>query len=89
MGQIDSQIQQQRTIHAYLMKGGWHSAVHLNRIGHTGDARKITSRLRRKGMHITDRWQTSPDGARYKEYHYVPEPIVDNKVDNKVNNNNN
>ena len=85
MGQIDSQIQQQRTIHAYLMKGGWHSAVHLNRIGHTGDARKIISRLRRRGVTISDRWVIAPDGVRYKEYHYVPEPIVDNKVNNNNN----
>ena len=85
MGQIESQIQQQRTIHAYLMKGGWHSAVHLNRIGHTGDARKIISRLRRRGVTISDRWVTAPDGVRYKEYHYVPELIVNNKVNNNNN----
>lgn len=39
-----------------------------NMIGRTVDFRKIVSVLRKEGMQIEDRWQTTQDGRRYKIY---------------------
>ncbi len=58
-----------------LLENGRFTATELNRMAHTGDARKYISELRANyrdgiagGADVQDEWRERSDGTRYKMY---------------------
>lgn len=59
-------------VRSYFLRGGKLTACKAARLFLTPDLRKYVSDFRKDGIPITDKWEVSKNGKRYKIYWLAP-----------------